>query len=234
MIRLLFACGLMGLSAAASGQVLPQAEGNDPRLQTIAWMEGREVTLTAMPMTGLTVMLEPGEKVVKVAIEDEQSLEVRPSATGDSFLLLPKTGLNGLRLRIDTDRRIYPFRVHTETSLLAANLVRFTYGAAERKRAGAPAATAPAGDLWSYRIKGDRSVTPASVSDDGQRTTIVFAREQSLPAVFAIGQTGDEEVVNGYMRGDVFVIDRVYQELVFRIDKEHARAVRAARAESSQ
>lgn len=233
MIRLLLACGLMGLSAAAAGQVLPRAYGEDPRLQAVGWVEGREVTLTAMPMTGLTVMLEPGEKVRRVAIEDEQRLQVRVSAAGDSLLLLPQADLDGLRVQVQTDRRTYPLRVHTETSLLAAYLVRFDYGTADTKPRPTPSPP-DAGGMWRYRIKGDRSVFPLSVSDDGARTTIVFGEEQSLPAVFAIGLTGEEEVVNGYMRGDLFVIDRVYPELVFRIDKEKARAVRAAKPETAQ
>jgi type IV secretion system protein VirB9 len=42
--------------------------------------------------------------------------------------------------------------------------------------------------------------------------------------VFGIGFNGEEEVVDGYMRDGVFTIDRVYGELVFRIDKKRARA----------
>ena len=75
-------------------------------------------------------------------------------------------------------------------------------------------------------MRGDRAVRPADLSDDGYKTRITYAPGQVLPAVFAIGPTGEEEVVNGYMRGDVFVIDRVYGELVFRIDKEAATARR--------
>ena len=44
--------------------------------------------------------------------------------------------------------------------------------------------------------------------------------------MFGIGVNGEEEVVDGYMRGDVFTIDRVYGQLVFRIDKKRARARR--------
>ena len=58
---------------------------------------------------------------------------------------------------------------------------------------------------------------------------IEYAPGQSLPAVFAIGPTGDEEVVDGYMRDGLFVIDRVHEELVFRIDKAKATARRHAR-----
>jgi type IV secretion system protein VirB9 len=33
-------------------------------------------------------------------------------------------------------------------------------------------------------------------------------------------------MVDGYMRNDIFTIDRVHQRLVFRIDKKLARAQR--------
>jgi type IV secretion system protein VirB9 len=230
MMRLLFAC-VLALPVAAAGQVLPRAEGTDPRLQTIAWIEGREVTLTAMPKTALTVMLEPGEKVLRVTIEDEARLTVQVSSERDSLLLLPQDDLEDLRLRVQTDRRTYPFRVQTEASLLAAYLVRFTHGPAARAPGG-PATAGPTGGTWTYRLKGDASVFPASITDDGVRTTIAFGPDQPLPAIFAIGPTGEEEVVNGYMRGGHFVIDRVYRELVFRIDDDRARALRAlARSE---
>ena len=92
-------------------------------------------------------------------------------------------------------------------------------------------ATAPKG---IYRLRGDRSVRPLQIGDDGTRTRILFAPGQALPAIFAIGPTGDEEVVNGYMRGDAFEIDRVYERLVFRIDKDKATARRAEEADAAR
>ncbi len=85
----------------------------------------------------------------------------------------------------------------------------------------------PGEPRWLYRIGGDRAVRPAQVTDNGRQTAILFPPDQALPAVFAIGPTGDEEVVNGYMRGEAYVIDRVYERLVFRIDEARATARRA-------
>ncbi|RDC58908.1 hypothetical protein HME9302_00084 [Alteripontixanthobacter maritimus] len=87
---------------------------------------------------------------------------------------------------------------------------------------------------WGYSVKGDREVRPAAIGDDGFKTQIQYAPGQALPAVFAIGPAGEEEVVNGYMRGDFFVIDRVYNELVFRIDRKRAVARRSATANDTQ
>jgi type IV secretion system protein VirB9 len=78
----------------------------------------------------------------------------------------------------------------------------------------------------SWKVRGHRSVRPVRISDDGLRTYLEWGAEQSLPAVFAIGTTGAEEVVDGYMRGGLFVIDRVHRQLVFRIDADRAVATR--------
>tara|TARA_Y100000815_G_scaffold64543_1_gene53140 strand:+ start:2327 stop:2740 length:414 start_codon:yes stop_codon:yes gene_type:complete len=79
---------------------------------------------------------------------------------------------------------------------------------------------------WSYRVRGTDALKPASVRDDGEKTYIRFAPDQLLPAIFAISPTGDETLTNGYMRGEEFVLDRVWQELVFRIDGKKATARR--------
>ena len=41
-------------------------------------------------------------------------------------------------------------------------------------------------------------------------------------------------MVNGHMRGNALVIDRVWDELIFRIDKEKARARRNEEAEGEE
>lgn len=221
---------LMLMPAITLAQDLPRPDQDNPRLQTVAWVDEREVMLTALPQTGLTVMLEPGEEIRRVVLGQQGPLEVQVSAERDSFLILPRGELADLSLLVQTDRRNYPFRVRTESSLTAAYLVRFTYAAEDLPLARGDA-PAPDGNVWTYRLTGDRSVRPAAISDDGVRTAIAFAPDQPLPAVFAIGPTGEEEVVNGYMRDDLFVIDRVHGELVFRIDKAQASARRAKRPE---
>lgn len=91
------------------------------------------------------------------------------------------------------------------------------------------AQTPPRYDLtWTYTVRGETSIGPLAISDDGLRTQIFYAPDQPLPAVFAIGPTGEEMSVNGYMRNDAYVIDRVFERLIFRIDKACATAIRAA------
>ena len=78
----------------------------------------------------------------------------------------------------------------------------------------------------TYKLSGDRALRPARVTDDGRRTTIEWGEDQALPAVFGVGPTGAEEVVDSHMLDGATILERVWPELVFRMDDERARAKR--------
>ena len=96
---------------------------------------------------------------------------------------------------------------------------------------GSPEATYanPEGKQWQYRVTGERALRPEQMSDDGEKTYLVWHPDHALPAVFAINDFGGEEIVDGYMRNGIFTIDRVYSRLVFRIDRKVAKASRLTR-----
>jgi type IV secretion system protein VirB9 len=233
MIRLrLSALALLACSAPLAAQVFPMPGPETPRIQTAQWSPGEPVVLTALPQTALTVMLEPGEIIRRAALGGSPVWEVAVSAEADSFQITPLSGAVTASLTVETDRRVYNFQLETGDGLQAAYLVRLKFGDGT-DIAQSPSGQGPvdlAGLDWTYRLRGDQSVRPASVRDNGAKTVIEYAPGQSLPAVFAIGPTGDEEVVDGYMRDGLFVIDRVHEELVFRIDKAMATARRSVRA----
>lgn len=230
-MKWLFALLLAALPAQLTAQILPEPGSDNPRIQSINWSPNQEVLLTALPETGLTVVLEPGEQIMRVSLTDQTRLEVKVSAERDSFLILPGPAFSQANLTVQTNQRDYRFRVRTDAGLTAAYLVTFKYEQLRQAEQSIP--DEPTGQIWRYRVRGDQVVRPATISDDGVRTRISFGPEQALPAVFAIGPSGDEQVVNGYMRDGQFVIDRVYSRLVFRIDKEKATARRAERLEDN-
>ena len=98
----------------------------------------------------------------------------------------------------------------------------------ELAAAGAASAAIPSSPpiVASYKLSGEKSLRPVQIGDDGVHMYIQWSADQPLPAVFAINPQGGEEMVDGFMREGVFTIDRVYPELVFRIDKKAAKAVR--------
>lgn len=234
MIRLLAVLTFALVSSAAHAEVLPRPGLINPRIQTAQWQHGEQVLLTAMPGSGLTVILEPGELIEKVVVSDGAAWDVSVSSEQDSLLIVPRIeGVQGT-MDITTDRREYRFGLRTDTGLTAAYLVRFDFDGPPNQSAQyaapPPLPTFTSAELWHYRLKGDRQVRPQQVRDDGVRTTITYAPDQALPAVFAIGPSGQEEVVNGYMRDGVYIIDRVYDHLVFRIDRKKAKAIREGKS----
>lgn len=213
-------------------QVFPTPGPETPRIQSAEWRPGEPLVLTALPQTALTVMLEPGERIQRATLSGSPAWQVAVSAESDSFQITPGPGAVPASLSVETNRRAYNFLLETGDGLQAAYMVRLQFGAAQpAKELQVTGSSESLGNLdWTYRLRGDRSVRPASIRDNGAKTVIEYAPGQALPAVFAIGPTGDEEVVDGYMRDGLFIIDRVHQELVFRIDKQKATATRSARA----
>ena len=229
-MRRLIALAALLAPAAAQADVYPVPGTDTPRVQEVRWTALERVVLTALPQSALTVMLEPGEEIRRVTLGDERSWEVRVSAELDGFTVLPRPVATDTSLRVETGTRAYDFALQTGTGLMAAYLVRFRFDP-PAEGLSEPVAAAQSERRWSYRLRGDRSVRPAAISDDGVKTVITYAEGQALPAVFAIGPSGAEEVVDGYMREGRFVIDRVHEELVFRIDKDRASARRQAQGD---
>lgn len=235
------------LGEPLAAQVMPEPGTPNPRIQTVHWQDGQVVRLTALPATGLTVMFAPGERIETV-YADRSAIDARTSSEGDGLLLIPRREGELGEISVDTDRHSYRFALRTGTDLMAAYVVRFVPGPTAPEFPAAFARSVQPGfppmqpsmspvmttsQAWSYRVKGDPAVRPASIRDDGARTVIAFPDGAALPAVFAIGPSGSEQVVNGYMRGDVFVIDEVWTELVFRIDAKKATARRNARPDGA-
>lgn len=213
--------------ASLVAQVMPQASNEASQVQTVQFAPGARVLLTMLPDTPITVMLEPGRTITDVAAGNGDDFKVRVAADRNSLMVLPTPAARAATLDVSTRDRRYSFMLRVEQSYSAALLVRFIDDDPASYENGLAAPEAPVSEqTWHYRLRGDREVRPADIWDDGYKTRISYQPGQALPAVFAIGPTGEEEVVNGYMRGEVFVIDRVYGELVFRIDREKATARR--------
>lgn len=226
---------LLSMGAPLASQTFPTRGPETPCIQSAQWRPDEQLVLTALPQTALTVMLEPGERIQRATLGGSPAWQVAISAEEDSFQVTPGPGAVPASLSIETDRRAYSFLLETGDGLQAAYLVWLQFGPAQSANQAPanslvqPFAEAIADLETTWRLRGDRAVRPVSIRDNGMKTVIEYAPGQALPAVFAIGPTGDEEVVDGYMRDGLFIIDRVHQELVFRIDRAKATATRSAR-----
>lgn len=219
------------LSSASWAQLASTPGLDDPNVHTISYDPAHLVRLVALPDAPLTVILLPGDRIERTALSDGSAFDVKIVGDDDALSIAALRADADATLLVDTNLRRYEFALETGRGLSAAYLVRFTPQTTPPPLASglapsAPGLSPPAPVIGEYRVTGDSQLRPGSISDDGQRTYIEWGEYQYLPAVFGVGPSGEEEVVDGHMRGGVFTIDRVYGELVFRIDGDRARARR--------
>jgi type IV secretion system protein VirB9 len=225
--RALCATLLLSLTSPSLAQAIPRADGDNPRVQSVRWSEEEAILLTLLPDTAMTVVFEPGETIEQAEVADRHAIAARVAAQRNTLQLLPQRRGDLGAIRVTTNQREYRFSARTDTGTRAAYLVEVRFGPVSAPRAEiGPVQADDDGTVWNYRLRGDKVVRPSRIFDDGTRTSIEFPPAMLLPAIFAIGPGGQEQTVDGYMRDDVFVIDRVWSELIFRIDKKKAAARR--------
>jgi type IV secretion system protein VirB9 len=221
---------LAGLALAhgpAAAQVKPQPGAGDPRIQGIDYAPEQVVTLQGTPGYELTVELSPDEQVENVALGDSGAWQVTANRRGDHLFIKALQSGVSTNMTVVTSVRLYNFELVPLSGPTGdmPYTIRFRYPGTADPNAGDEDAASAAGK-GRYVLTGDKELRPSAISDDGRHTYIQWPRDRSLPAVYAIGSDGQEALVNGMMRDDIFVIDSVSEKLVFRIDEHVARAER--------
>lgn len=196
----------------------------DTRVASLTAGADARLTLNTALRTAQTILFPKGEQIIDVTVSDPEAYRPGVTTGGDSLLLVPGSDIAIAQMTVETQAGLYRFDLVPAQGGEAPLVVRVANPAGPAQTALADIEVPP--DTGQYRLSGDRAVRPSSISDDGDKTYLRFLEDQAMPAVFAIGPSGDEEMVEGYMRGGVYTIDRVYSQLVFRIDKEKAKARR--------
>jgi len=219
------------ISAATAATCQPIAPGGEPRTEIVNYVDGRPVQLRGAVGYQLMVELAPDEQVKNVALGDSDAWQVNVAKQGDRLFLKPIRSGELTNMTVVTSVRTYTF----EMDALAVPTQDMPYRVAFRYEAPA---SPPDGAAYvdvaaatrrfiKYRMTGDRALRPDSVSDDGQHTYISWPASASIPAIYTVGSSGKEMLVNGMMRkDDVYVVDGVWPLLIFRVDRASARAER--------
>jgi type IV secretion system protein VirB9 len=221
------------VAAPAAAQVRPQPGEGDRRLQTVEYAPNQVVVLEVATGYQLTVELAPDEQIENVAVGDSGAWQVTANRRGDRLFIKPLQGGVSTNMTVITNARVYAMDLVPlfSPSPEMAYTVRYRYPeAAEEETADA---TEPALE-GRYRLSGDRQLRPSRIGDDGTHTVIEWPREATLPAVYGVDSAGNERLLNGMMRDDdVFVIDGIATNLVFRRDRQTARARRVPQRTAS-
>ncbi len=77
---------------------------------------------------------------------------------------------------------------------------------------------------------------PVRVFDDGKKVYIQFPDHidrGEAPPLFVVGQDGQSELVNYRMRGNFYVVDRLFSTAELRLGQDPQQVVRITRADGS-
>lgn len=219
----LLALALCGAMPAAA-QVRPTPGAGDPRIQTVDYDANQVIQISAAPGYQVTLHFGADEVIENVAVGDSTAWQVSANRSGGHLYVKPLQGV-ATNMTVVTNVRIYAFDLVPLPGPTPdmAYTVRFNYPSAGTAQQTASAELIVEG---RYRLSGEQSLRPSRISDDGQHTYIEFPREAAIPAVYAVDERGNESLVNGMMRDDLYVIDAVVPRLIFRIDQHVARATR--------
>jgi type IV secretion system protein VirB9 len=222
---LLLALALVG--APASAQIRPQPGDGDPRIQSVEYDANQVIQIQAAPGYQVTIELGSDEQIENVAVGDSGAWQVTANRVGSRLFVKPIQAGVSTNMTVVTNVRTYAFELVPlgGPSPDMAFTIRFRYPAPATALASAEAELIIEG---RYRLSGERTLRPSRISDDGRHTYIEFPRDHALPAIYAVDDRGEESLVNGMMRDDLFVIDSVVPRLVFRIDQHVARATRVS------
>jgi type IV secretion system protein VirB9 len=216
------------LAAMAALPLWGQALTGDPRFAVVPWQDGQPIELRSAAGSSMAIVFAPGERVIGFELDDPSAFEVSLAAGGDSLFIKTRSATARPGLAVRTHLRNYRFVFKVGPPEQAIYAVNFSFASAVGGKSAnpVPGPEAQNSGKFDYRLSGDQALRPIRIDDDGVRTYLVWSDDQALPAVFALSPRGEEEMVDGYMRDGVFTIDQINRELVFRIGKQSAKAVR--------
>jgi type IV secretion system protein VirB9 len=220
-------------SPGPSGEIWTAAPPPSPYVQLVDYQPDQPVTIQGTPGYQISLELAPDERIETVSVGDRGAWHVAASKRGDRLFLKPIQAGASTNMIVITDTRSYLFELSSAGEGYGAQspyIVRFRYPSEETE----PAARAARADALfqptEYRLRGDKSLRPSSIYDDGVNTYVTWPADAALPAVYAVGDGGQEMLVNAAVRNGELVIHSVQRKLVFRIDRRSAFATRNARA----
>lgn len=225
-------------------------------VQVYPFTEGALYRLYAAPSQVTDIALQKGETLNSVSAGDTVRwvLGDTVSGTGETARvhILVKPIAAGLKtnLVIATDRRTYHLDMESSDETYMA-AISWTYprdaliAIRERNRRALAqdAGTVDQGlDLaklrFRYAISGDAPPwRPIRAFDDGAKVYIQFPRrldQGEAPPLFVVGPKGDSQLVNYRVRGNYYIVDRLFAAAELRLGEDPQAVVRISRTDGRE
>lgn len=206
-------------AASALAQFAPPAPPADPRVQLIPYDPNQIVPVGVAVGFASVVELGDDERAENIIVGNSAVWQVTANRQGDRVVIKPLPDATPTNLMVMTGKRRYLFMLYPGGGEQSAFVTRFTYPEAIEQQQEPTAVSL-------YRFQGDRSLFPVVMYNEGERTIVTWSKQTPLPAVFAIKRGSKEQLVNGRMVGDDFVIEGIAARYRFRRGGAEATAIR--------
>jgi type IV secretion system protein VirB9 len=231
----------------------PSTSGFINAMQVYPWSEGALYRLYAAPQMVSDIALQPGEQLLAVSAGDTVRWVIGDTVSGSGenrqAHVLVKPFAPGLHtdMVIATDRRTYHLRLDSTAATSIASL-SWTYPQdrlialqSQNKKAEANAGTIEGITLDSlrfrYEVTGDNPPwRPVRAFDDGNKVYIEFPGridQGEAPPLFVVGPQGDSQLVNYRVRGNHYVVDRLFAAAELRLGQDPQQVVRISRTDGT-
>jgi type IV secretion system protein VirB9 len=247
---------LMRVDAAnEKAKLEPTKAGYINAVQVYPFSPGALYRLYAAVNQVSDIALQPGEKLVAVSAGDTVRWIVGDTTsgegTGQQVHILVKPIAPGLKtnLVITTERRVYHLELESTDATYMSSL-SWTYPQDElialRKRNGDVGGIT---DLpiegaenfenlnFRYRLSGKAPWTPARVFDDGSKVYIQFPSslpQGEAPPLFVQGSEGKPALVNYRVKGNTYIVDRLFAVAELRLGSDPQAVVKIIRTDAVQ
>ena len=244
--------------AKVSATTEPATEGFLNAIQYYDYAPGEVYTAVTSPGYVTTIALAAGEKLITAAAGDTtrwvvQSVESGSGATAQTLLLVkPRRAGLATNLLITTDQRIYTLDLTTTDQSVYHTMIAWNYpfgdavmirnqieGQQEQARAIVAGGIELSNANFNYLIlRQKHAATPAwcplRAFDDGKKTYIQFPPKVAVteaPPLFVMGRHGDAQLVNYRVKGDWYIVDRLFDKAELRLGETPQAIIGIARAD---
>jgi len=230
----------------------PTRDGWIDAIQTYPYTPGALYRLYAAPEQVSDIALQPGEELVAVSAGDTVRWVIGDTTSGGGdgkqvhVLVKPVAPALQTNLVITTDRRTYHLALqsteHTAMAALSWSYPQDQIAAIKKQNERAEAVRPIDQGLslenlqFRYAITGDEPPwRPVRAFDDGAKVYIEFPSrldQGEAPPLFVVGPTGESELVNYRVRGNYYIVDRLFGAAELRLGKDPQQVVRISRSDA--
>lgn len=238
-------------AAHKRSKVMPSTNGYLNAIQTYPFMEGALYQLYAAPGKVTDIMLQAGETLNTVSAGDTLRWIIGDTTSGSGqtlqthILIKPVAPDLKTNLVILTDRRSYHLDMMSYKSTYMASLSwhypqdELLALKARNNQAFAMQDQTVKVDFdlnslnFRYQISGDMPPwRPVQVFDDGHKVYIQFPErldQGEAPPLFISGEEGKVELVNYRVKGNTYIVDRLFKAAELRLGEKKQQIVRITR-----